>query len=174
MESATADLGRRYLITEVSYKPYPVCGTQQIPISIFLKLMDRHNIKAEDIKEVVERVPARELNVPGSDNPGPFENAAQPLLSSQFCAAATLLGNPMASPEFYKTGYKDPQILALARKVRLIGEPDRKIPEITVILNNGQSYSIEEGKEKGTLVPNEEHILTKFNDMIILLTGFCK
>lgn len=169
--SVTHDLGRRFLIMEASYKPYPVCGTQQIPIDIILKLINRYHVMAKDIKQIVEKVPYRELAIPGCDNAGPFKNAAQTLLSAQFCAAAAFLGKSVSSHRFYINSYDDPEILALAQKVMLIGEKDRNLPEITVVLDDGKTYSLEEGKEQGALIPTDEKMRAKFNELALDFLG---
>jgi hypothetical protein len=61
--------------------------------------------------------------------------------------------------------YNDPAIVALARKVKLIGEKDRKVPKIAVTLHNGKSYDIEEEKEWGTLTPTDEKVRAKFSEL---------
>ena len=52
---------------EASYKPYPVCALQQVPIELISDLMRRESIKPNDIKEVVERVSEWEAAFPGGN-----------------------------------------------------------------------------------------------------------
>jgi 2-methylcitrate dehydratase PrpD len=162
---ATADLGKRLLIMEVSYKPYPVCGLQQIPVDLILRLKRKHQIVANDIKEIVEEVSYSDATHPGNDYSGPFENSSQAFLSAQFCAAAAFLGKPVESSAFYMEKHGDPDVFALAQKVRLVGEKDRKLPKITVALHNGETYCIEEGEKQGTLTPTDEKIIDKFHKL---------
>jgi 2-methylcitrate dehydratase PrpD len=165
VRKAMADLGKRLLIMEVSYKPYPVCGLQQIPVDLILRLKRQHRVMSKDIKEIVEEVPYSDATHPGNDFAGPFENASQALLSAQFCAAAAFLDKPVESPALYMEKHSDPDVFALAQKVRLIGEKDRKLPKITVALQNGEEYSIEEGEKQGTLTPTDEKIIAKFHKL---------
>jgi 2-methylcitrate dehydratase PrpD len=162
---AMADLGKRLLIMEVSYKPYPVCGLQQIPVDLILRLKAKHQIVANDIKEILEEVSYSDATHPGNDYAGPFENSSQALLSAQFCAAAAFLSKPIDSPAFYMEKHGDPDVFALAQKVRLIGEKDRKLPKITAVLHNGETYCIEEGEKQRTLTPTDEKIIAKFHKL---------
>jgi len=162
---AVSGLGERFLIMETCYKPYPVCAFQQIPIEMISRLVNQHNIAPNSIRKVVEKVSSWEAAFPGGDFAGPFESFGQALLSSQFCAAAALLGRPVESPRFYMESYNDTEVLSLARKVTLVGEPERKVPEITVTLNNGETYRIEEDEAEGTLIPTDQKIITKFNGL---------
>jgi 2-methylcitrate dehydratase PrpD len=161
VENALLDLNKRFLIMEASYKPYPVCALQQVPIELILDLVRREKINPKDIKEVVEKVSEWEAAFPGSNFPGPFENADQTLLSSHFCAASAFLGKPVGSYKYYRDAYDDPEVVALAQKVKLVGEEGREGPEITVTLNSGETYRIEE-KEKDTLTPGDRKISAKF------------
>lgn len=165
------DIGKRFLTMEVTYKPYPVCAYQQIPIDLVRRLVEKHHILAHDIRQVVEKVPELDSTIPGSDNPGPFENGDQTLLSGQFCAAAAFLGKPVTSHSFYMSNYNDSEILSLAGKVKVIGEKDRNVPEITVTLNDGRIFRIEEEKERGTLTPTDEKIRAKFNELSVPFLG---
>jgi 2-methylcitrate dehydratase PrpD len=160
--NALVDLGKRFLIMEASYKPYPVCALQQVPIDLLSDLVKRHHIKPENIQEIVEKVSEWEAAFPGSDFAGPYENADQTLLSSQFCAASTCLGKPVGSCSFYRDSYADQEILALAQKVKVVGEKDRKEPQITVTLYSGETYTAEQGEENETLVPADKKISDKF------------
>jgi 2-methylcitrate dehydratase PrpD len=163
-EMATQDLGKRYLIMEAMYKPYPVCAQQQVPIDLLSRLVKQSPIDSSEIAQVIERVSPWEAAFPGSDNPGPFKNPGQTLLSAQFCAAAALLKKPVRSHRFYMSEYHDPGVSTLAKKIKLIGEKDRHSPKIEVELKDGRTYFIEE-KGESILTPIEEKIRTKFKEL---------
>ena len=120
MNNALLDLNERFLIMEASYKPYPVCAIQQVPIHLVLNLVKRHHIQPKDIKEIIEKLSEWDAAFPGTDFAGPFKRPT--LSSAQFCAAAAFLGKPVGSSSFYEDEYNDPEILALAQKVKVIGE----------------------------------------------------
>jgi 2-methylcitrate dehydratase PrpD len=160
-ENARVDLGKEFLIMKASSKQYPICAHLQIPTDMALRLMKQHHILAEDISEIIERVSYYEATFPGVDNVGPFKNPGQTLLSAQFCTAAAFLGRPVESYRFYVDSYDDREIFALAQKVKVLGEKDREMPEIEVILHNGKTYRME--GEQETLLPTDEKMKAKFN-----------
>lgn len=163
-EMAIQDLGKRFLIMETLYKPYPVCAAQQVPINLILKLVRENYIHASDIAQITERVPYWEAVFPGSNNPGPFETNIQAVLSAQFCAAAAFLAKPVNSHKFYINQYDDIEVSTLAKRIKLIGERDRKALKIEVELNDGKKYFVEEEKE-GMLTPTDERIRAKFKEL---------
>jgi 2-methylcitrate dehydratase PrpD len=153
------------LVMDACYKQFPVCALQQIPIELVIRLLEKHDIEADSIEEVVERVSEWEAAFPGGDFAGPFENPGQTLLSGQFCAAAAFLNKPVKSYNFFLENYNDPQICAMGQKVRIIGEKERRNPEIEVTLKDGRKYRIVENPEAGTLVPDETRICEKFRTL---------
>jgi 2-methylcitrate dehydratase PrpD len=167
---AIQDIGKRFLIMETMYKPYPVCAQQQIPIDLVLRLVKQYHIDSSAIVQVIERVSSWEAAFPGSDNPGPFKNPGQTLLSAQFCAAASFLGKPVSLHRFYINQYDDPEVSTLAKKINLIGEKDRKARKIEVELNDGKKYFIEE-EEEGILTPTDEKIKAKFKELTSSIIG---
>ena len=76
----------------------------------------------------------------------------------------------MTSPALFSFQYNDPEIAALGRKVRLVGEADRKIPKIEVTCRGGQRYSIE-GHNEGAVIPNDKKIKAKFMDLTSSVIG---
>jgi 2-methylcitrate dehydratase PrpD len=160
-ELAIPDIGKRYLIMEVMYKPYPACFWQQIPINLILRLVEQHHINAEDIVELIERLPHSVANSPGLDNAGPFKTNTQATLSAQFCGAAALLGRPVHSYRLYNYEYNDSEIHALGQKIRVMGEENRKEVRIEVTCRDGKKYSME-GIGEEVLMPTDEHVRTKF------------
>jgi len=167
---AIQDIGKRFLIMETMYKPYPVCAQQQVPIDLVLRSVKQYHIDSSAIVQVIERVSSWEAAFPGSDNPGPFKNPGQTLLSAQFCAAAAFLGKPVSSHRFYMNQYDDAEISTLAKRIRLIGERDRQTRKIEVELKDGKTYCIEEEGES-ILTPTEERIRTKFKELTSSIIG---
>jgi 2-methylcitrate dehydratase PrpD len=165
LSKMTEDLGKRFMIMEASFKGYPVCALQQIPVDLILRLRNEHDIIPNRIKEIVERVPYWDAKFPGGDYAGPFENVIQSTLSSQFCAAAALLGKPVQSFAFYSENYGNAEIAKLAQKVKVVGEEGREFPLITLTLDDGKTYSIEADENIQTLVPTKEKIETKFMEL---------
>ena len=160
-ELAISDIGKRYLLMEAMYKPYPACFWQQVPIEILSRLVEQYKINAGDVAAVIEKVPYSEAHSPGVDNPGPFETNTQAALSAHFCGAAVLLGKPVHSHELYTYQFGDPEIYTLAQKIKVIGEEDRKEVRIEITCRDGKEYSME-GIGGEVLVPTDGHVRTKF------------
>ncbi|MFC1819940.1 MmgE/PrpD family protein [Thermodesulfobacteriota bacterium] len=167
---ACKDLGTRFLIIESRYKPYPVCWLTQGPIELSLGLSKQYNIHANDIDSVTARLSYEDATHAGSDDPGPFVNPTQPLLSNQFAIAASFLRKPVASAKFYYEQYDDSEVGALAMKVKVIGEKGRVAPRIEVRLNDGKEYSAEKDISD-ELVQTDGKIITKFNNHVLDIVG---
>jgi 2-methylcitrate dehydratase PrpD len=169
-ELAVKDLGKRFLIMEARYKPYPVCWLMQTPIELSLELSRQYHVRAEDIVEITARLSYADATHAGSDEPGPFVNATAPLLSTQFGTAAAFLGKPVKSFQFYYEHYGDAEVGALAKKVKVVGEKDRVTPKIEVRLRNGKEYSVERDTRED-LVPTDEKIQAKFSGHVSQIIG---
>jgi len=167
---ALEDLGGRFMIMEARYKPYPVCWLTQAPIEMSLRLAAQYRIDAKDIAEITARLPYADAVHAASDDPGPFINATQPLLSNQFAAAAGFLGKPVTSYKLYYEHYDDPEIGDLAKRVKVVGERDRTIPRIEVRLHDGKEYAAEMDPQD-EFVPTEEKILGKFHNHVSNIIG---
>jgi 2-methylcitrate dehydratase PrpD len=163
-DAATTDLGKRFLIMEAEVKSYPVCGLQQVPVELALTLMKQHDIKGKDVIRIIETMPESEYLYPGTNYAGPFTTRFQAIMSAQYCAAATFLGKPIASPSFYDRCYNDPGVGELARKVELVGVKGRSKTRIEVVLRDGRQYGIEDNGSE-MLVPTIEKIKMKFENL---------
>ncbi len=163
VEAAVADLGKKFLITEAHYKPYPVCAENQIAVDLAVKLKKLHAIEGKDIATIIEVGPHLGISYPGVNNPGPFKTRLQATMSAQFCNAAAFLTNSVSSPPFYEGNYSNPEISELAKRVKLVGEKDRHSTVIEVILKDGRKYRLE--GDKSELVPSFEKIKIKFQNL---------
>ncbi|MBN1849585.1 MAG: MmgE/PrpD family protein [Deltaproteobacteria bacterium] len=167
--AVTADLGSKYMIMNASFKQYPICALLQIPIDFIEKLKKQHNISAKKVSNIVIEVSEWDANFPGSNYDGPFENVGQTLLSSQFCTAAALLNHPVWAYDFYPKNFSDPDIAALAKKIKLVGKEGREFPLITVNMEDGETYRMEADEQTDSLIPTPEKTHDKFMN---LTTGF--
>jgi 2-methylcitrate dehydratase PrpD len=55
------DIGRRWYIAESAIKPYPNCRQGHVAIRLFEDLVEREGWQADDIEDVLVRIPASEL-----------------------------------------------------------------------------------------------------------------
>ncbi len=169
-ELVTRDLGKRFLVMDARYKPYPACWLLQTPMELAVRLKALHQIKPEDISEVIAKLSIADATHPGNDFEGPFRTMTQAVLSTQFGAAAAFLGKPVTSYKFYFDCFDDEEVNAFAHRVRVVGEQDRVIPNITVKLNNGKELSLEQDFAS-ELIPTEEKVVAKFNLLALPIIG---
>ncbi len=161
IDTAVTDLGKRFLIMEAEYKPYPICAHNQISVDLALSLVKQHAIKAKDIEKVSEKIPYYSFTFPGLNYVGPFSSRFQAAGSNQFSVAAALIGKPVFSPQFYNSDYNAPDVAILAKKVELTGIKDSDTVQIVITLKNGMQYSAE-SNGSALLMPATGKVKLKF------------
>jgi len=161
------DLGKIYY-TEAHFKPYPSCRYNHGPIECILSLIRKHQIKAENIKEVNVYVSRRGLQaaVGKSFNIGdsPYVDA---LFSYQYAVANTLLRKCIKLEHFSDELICDPNINSLVSKINLAELPNAELLEakVDVIMNDGRILSEYTEAPKGDQDKNpmsKDEILAKF------------
>ncbi len=63
--------------------------------------------------------------------------------STQYCVAAAVLGRPIWSLTTVMDDFADPEVSDLTRRTELIGEPDRLLAEVSVVLSDGRELTAE-------------------------------
>lgn len=166
LKEVTADLGTRFLIKDVTRKPYACCGANQTLVELSLSLARQHRIQIRDIAKVVVRESQAAKDTPGGNNAGPFVSQFQAQMSTQFCVAAALSSKPVASYRFFGEEYGDPEVSALAKKVELVEDEHFTFPlgAIEVFMQDGRRYSLEEDALY-TLIPTRENMEAKFREL---------
>ncbi len=101
-------------------------------------------LKAGDIRELVQKAGSGVYSYPGSSFAGPFVSHLQAIISIPFCVAATVLGRPVDSVALYAKHYDDPEVGELAKKIKLVEEPQRARPRTEVYTGDGRVLSAEE------------------------------
>jgi 2-methylcitrate dehydratase PrpD len=167
LDLVTSELGKKFLIMDTTYKPYPICGFLQTTLDALLSLVKQHNISGAAIKKVIQTEPEEIYFYPGNNYDGPFTSRIQALMSAKFITAAALLGKPVTSHTFYDN-YNDSEVAELIDKIELTKERGRDKTKIEVILQSGKKYSTESlGKE--LIIPTNDRIKLKFER---LASGF--
>ncbi|WP_242888406.1 MmgE/PrpD family protein [Actinomadura litoris] len=117
---APADLrlGEDWRLRRVTYKPYPVCAINQIPVTLLTGLARRHGIGAEDVVEAVVELPSDDAAYPGVDAHGPFRDVGGTLMSLPYCLAVALREGGIELDDLY--GWDDPALMDLVRRVRVV------------------------------------------------------
>ena len=166
------DLGKVFEIDHLSAKPYPCCMCTHGAITGVLDLVKEHNIRPEDVKEV-EIITSRYVNgLIGS----PFEIRDNPQVDAQFSGpytvAASIIRRRFGIGEIQEDSIRNPQILALAERVRCTVDDSIKtyLTPVTVRidLKNGGSFSkkVEVLKGNPANPMTEEEDIEKFKDCV--------
>jgi len=137
------DLGRRWVMPSVAFKPY-ACGTMTQPFIDCAIRLARDGVRAEDVNEIVCEV--AQGTVPrlweplASKHRPPTPYAAK--FSTPFCMAVGFLDGRAGLAQFGEARIHDPAALALAAKIRYVVNPHDEYPRkftghLRAALNDG-------------------------------------
>ncbi len=144
----TADLGKHFEGTNVGMKPYPCCKGTHSFVDVALALVNKHDIKAEDVQEIT-------IFGHGQANLClPLEVKSRPrnLVDSQFsipwAVAVAVARRRAAIGDFTEEAIKSPDILEVASRIKVVMDPGQvpsgsEIPpaRVKVTMKKGQTYS---------------------------------
>lgn len=142
------ELGERWRLLEVTYKPYPVCAITQSPVKVAIDLATAHDLAPEDITSVRCVLNAADRTYPGTVNCGPFSDIGATLMSAQFCVAMALKERTATLAGLRE--FDDPALLRLIGVTEVLGED--AIPSLGARVE----LSIADGRElRGELIPDD-------------------
>jgi 2-methylcitrate dehydratase PrpD len=147
----TKGLGKDYLIMETFFKHWPSNMWIQLPLEAIDAIARKHEIPVREVAEIIVDPPFQNRT---AYKPEGYMGAKEAEFSIPFNMATYLL-DPKPGPNWYtKEKLTDPELLALAGKVKTVGktaglhESFKKFragsfPEVTVkiVLKNGKEYS---------------------------------
>ena len=148
-------LGQEYYITELTYKPYPCCAFTHASIYGILQLVEKHDIRPENVKEIVARVPQSYYELvcfPEEIRKKP-ETRVAAQFSIPYTVATAVVHRKVNMSHFTDEARKEPGVLELAGRVKcmvdtgLVPEPVRGVlpadfPNIVEIQTlDGKLYS---------------------------------
>ncbi len=126
-ERILSGLGKEYGGMKLSMKPYPSCRMTHASIDATLTLLKNHNINPLEIEEVVVRVSKMVFNMVGH----PFVIRENPQVDAQFSipynVAVGIVKGDVSLRDFEDPVIRDPQVLELARRIRV--EIDPNLPD---------------------------------------------
>lgn len=137
-----AGLGRRWLVAELSHKPYPAGRATHGGIEGVQALQHLHGFRAEEVADVLVRGPSVIRNLTGRpDVPAPTANYAR--LCMGFVVAKTLLGGTVDLADYRGSALLDAETHWLAALVRTEADgnpnPNALAPQtVTVRLRDGR------------------------------------
>ena len=165
------DLGKDFMITKCAYKAFPTEALTHQPISAAMQVCQEHNLRAEDISEILVETTVRGADIlsdPSKFKPKTKETADHSL--PYVVAAAVADGNVLPS-SFSDEKLKDPRIWDLLGKIKVVADPeiDAMFPgvkraRVTITTNQGDAHTAQVDNAKGSpLNPmSDEEIISKF------------
>ncbi len=143
-EALIGDFGTRWVTETLAFKPYP-CGTMTHPYIDCAKRLAARGIRADEIKELVCEVAegtVHRLWEPLADKKRP-PNAYAAKFSQPYCLAVGFVRGGVGLDAFTDEAVRDPQVLALAAKVRYEIDPGNPYPHnytgyIRAVLHDGR------------------------------------
>src|SRR6266849_643619 len=128
-DALTGDFGTRWVTDTLAFKPYP-CGTMAQPYIDCARRLAAWSIKAEDIAEIVCEVAegtVHRLWEPLADKQRPRNGYAAKFATPYLLATGFVHGG-VGLGAFTEAAIRDPQVLALAAKVKFVIDPDNPYP----------------------------------------------
>jgi 2-methylcitrate dehydratase PrpD len=140
----TGDFGQRWVLETLAFKPYP-CGTMTHPYIDCARRLASRGLRAEDIVELVCEVgegTVHRLWEPLAAKQRP-PNAYAAKFSTPYCIASGFVRGGVGLGDFTENAVRDPQVLALAAKVRYQIDPQNPYPanytgHIRAVLRDGR------------------------------------
>ncbi len=145
----TADLGKKFEVEKLNFKPYPCCGHCHAFIDATLSLMSKYNLKADQVKAI---------NVFGGDAayalcvPPEVKRTPRNIVDAQFSipwtVATALAKGKVSIDDFTEKSIKGKEILEISQKVT--GQLDPSLSRhgvgpgrVTIITKDGAEYTEE-------------------------------
>jgi 2-methylcitrate dehydratase PrpD len=166
-------LGESFLIVEngVNIKLYPCCGDGQRCLDAILYLIEKHNLRADEVASIECRTSDMEPQIMIRHRP---QTGAEAKFSMEFCMAVALLDRKAGLQQFTTERVSEPRVQELLRRVKFVHPPEaagflgmERYPEqVTVRLNNGTAYSHEVLENKGRPGNrlSEAELVSKYRD----------
>jgi 2-methylcitrate dehydratase PrpD len=151
----TDDFGRVWVTETLAFKPYP-CGTMAHPFIDCAKKLAAQGIKASDIKamvcETAEGIVHR-LWEPLADKQQP-KNGYMAKFSIPYLLACGFVKGDVGFEHFSERAIRDPDVLALSRKVTFVIDPNNPYPNaftghIRATLNDGRVVEMRQPHFRG-------------------------
>jgi 2-methylcitrate dehydratase PrpD len=128
-EALTGDFGARWVTDTLAFKPYP-CGTMAQPYIDCARRLAGRGIKAEDISEIVCEVAegtVHRLWEPLAAKQRP-PNGYAAKFATPYLVATGFVHGEVGLGAFTETAIQDPEVLALAAKVKFVIDPQNPYP----------------------------------------------
>jgi len=175
-EEITHELGKVFKIRDTGLKIHCCCATVHAAMDAALKMRREHDIKSEEIEEIVDETFSLVIPLVGTIIEP--EDLSGMQFSAAFNIALALAKGSTQFGDYIEENRTDPEILSLARKVKLVVDdemeslyPDSQGAKLTVKLKNGTSYTEKVSDPKGTMRNplTKEEIEAKFRSLAMVV-----
>lgn len=114
-EAVGSALGSTWRILDVTYKPFPVCAINQVPVTVLNELVQEHDVTEQDVDSLVLSLAPHEANYPGTQSHGPFSDVGASLMSAPYCLAVAIRERTVRVADLRR--FDDESLMRLARKI---------------------------------------------------------
>jgi 2-methylcitrate dehydratase PrpD len=168
------DLGERYTIDEVYFKPYACCRINHAAVEIILDLTERHHLGFEEIESIVIRTYNFAASVPGRIRTHPGANFLHCQFSMSYCAAVALMDGRVGLEQFQPKRIQDPKVHQLADRIQIVADeemeglrPANRPANVEITLKNGEKVTGRVHYPKGDprKPMTEEELLSKYETL---------
>jgi 2-methylcitrate dehydratase PrpD len=166
-EILTQSLGKKFYVEE-TFKSHPCGWPNQGPIQCAMAIARKIVIKADDVNEVLVRLPAYSLKVYYAKPyvAGDFPHSSG-IFSYQFNVATALLKGDVQPEDYTEKSIEDSQLNTLINKTKCVELPNagRRSVEVVVRMKDGREFSEHTDTWKGDPLSDplsKDEIIAKF------------
>jgi len=146
------NLGKNFELTNNIFKRHASCGHTHGAIDAVLHISKRYNVKPDNVDEIVVRTYPIAVDVVGK-NCEP-KTASEAKFSLPYCVAVALIHSKVSLSSFSKEKLKDPNVLELSRKVKVVVDPEcinarLGCAKVTLRTRSGEEYTYHVDVPKG-------------------------
>jgi 2-methylcitrate dehydratase PrpD len=169
VEEIVRGLGESFRVLLVELKVYCCCGTTGAVFDAVSKIKSEHEIRPQDIKEIIVNASPETFRMTGSIVEPKDITSAQ--FSGRFGVALQLIKGGNSFKEYSEENLRDLEVLELARKTEFISDeelgrlPDSNNPaQVTIKMKNGAVYKQAVRAAKGSILNpmTKEEVCQKF------------
>lgn len=149
-------IGKRFEGAYVTMKLYPVYAGGQGPTYACIELANKHNIKAENIREVIISSNTHMKDTFGTEKKRIPNTIPEALFSLYYGPAVSLVKGKVWLDDFTEEAIRRPDVLEMCRKIRVVADPEKDalnvlVPptDIEIETKDGQRYRMHVGVMPG-------------------------
>lgn len=167
----TSELGKRFAVSHITFKPYPSGRGTHASIDATLEIVREHDIQPEDVESITVFKSRGAAKVEGGEKKRQPESVVDAQLNIPYTVATAAVKRRVGLRDFTPEAIKDPAVLKMAQKVHVQAYPEFRAddfhPGITEIrTKGGKVYSkrVDEPSGNPDNPISKEGLIEKFTD----------